>query len=616
MRAKNTAQFTKPQHNMRWISILILTLILNMVNSHAAPKIAYYVSMSEPHTHYFDVEMRISDFEKQDSLTVKMAVWTPGSYLVREFSRKIEAFAVTNNNKTSVKHRKVAKNAWRLYPTTDADEVRIRYKVYSYEHTVRTSYLDAHHGYINGASVFLYLDGMQQLPSTIHIQPHESFKEISTALKPVNTANKWVLTCPNFDTLVDSPIEIGNQEIVHFEAEGIPHHLAIYGDGNYDSLQLVKDTKKIVKTATNIFGEHPCEDYTIIVHNTAGAYGGLEHLHSTSLIYPRWNYKPKKKYNRWLGLMSHEYFHLWNVKRIRPIELGPFDYERENYTQLLWVMEGSTSYYDDYILRRAGLLTADEYLDIVASNFSKLENKPGNKVQPVAEASFDAWIKYYRSDENTHNCCVSYYLKGAVLHILLDLEILHQSKGQKSLDDVMRYLYKEFYQNKKRGFTDAEYKMVVEKMAGISLDDFFDKYVYGTDSIDYAKYLDYAGLEMTNRYAGDETLSLGLNLKNESGKLMVQKVTRGTCGYDGGLNAFDELIAIDNYRIDDKGDIDKLLENKKRGDKIKVMVARDGQLKEFEVSLQPSPYVSFKISKQQNMSDDQKTVLKAWLNKK
>ncbi len=602
----------KPITTLLFFCIFTLMTIM----TYADTELKYTISMEQPHTHYFDVEMEISGLA-QDSIDIKMATWTPGSYLIREFSRKVEAFEVQGGNRALAYHknamafRKISKNTWRI-DTKNAQKITIKYKVYSFEWTVRTSILDASHAYINPASVLMYVDGQQQLPSTVHIKPHSNFKKISTSLKPVDKANKWVLKSPNYDILVDSPIEIGNQETVDFVAENIPHHLAVYGGGNYDRDKLVADTKKIVTAAKEVFGQHPCEDYTIIVHNTEGSYGGLEHLSSTSLIYPRWNYMPDYKYERWLGLMSHEYFHLWNVKRLRPKALGPFDYENENYTQLLWVMEGTTSYYDDLLLRRADLMTAEKYLKVAASNVTKMENTPGSRVQSVADASFDAWIKYYRSDENFNNCCVSYYMNGAVVSMLLDLEIMHSTKGEKSLDDVMRAMYERYYLGKKRGFTDDEYQAVVEEVAGKKLDDFWRKYVYGTEQPDYQTYFNYVGLRLMDENEDKEELALGVNLSG-GGKLTVRKVTRGTCGYEHGLNVNDEIIAIDGYRVSSVDGIGKVLQGKKAHDKIDIMISRDGRIQSLPIELAHKKEVAYKLVAIDSATDEQKALYKKWL---
>ncbi|MGB0839899.1 MAG: M61 family metallopeptidase [Chitinophagales bacterium] len=580
----------------------------------AKPTLEYALKMDEPHTHYVDVEMKLTDLE-QDVVNIKMAVWTPGSYLVREFARKVEGFEAYVGGKR-VDAPKINKNTWEI-STGDATDLTVKYKVYSYEMTVRTSFVDERHAYLNNASVFMFAEGMQDLPATIRIKPYKDWKVMSTSLKPVDSRNKWVLSSPNYDILVDSPIEIGNHHVVDFDAEGIPHYLALIGEGNYDEGKLVDATQKIVTECKKVFGEHPCdgEDYTILNHSTGGAGGGLEHLNSTSLMWSRWNYSGSNL-QRWMGLMCHEYFHLWNIKRMRPDVLGPFDYENENYTTLLWVAEGVTSYYDDYLLRRADLVDVKKYLSIAAGNINTYQNKPGRKVQSVAEASHDAWIKYYRQDENSKNCCVSYYTKGAVVSMLLDLEIMNSTKGEKNMDNVMQNVYGKYFKELDRGFTAEEFKAEVEAVAGKNLDQFWVDYIDGVADIDYNKYFGYAGLRLVNvnEDLNKQPLTLGARLSGSGGKLTVSSLKRGTCGYEGGINAKDELLSIDGYRTSSSGDVSTILANKKSGDVVEVMVSREKIIKTLKITLSKDETEKWMVEQLENPSRLQKSIYKKWLH--
>jgi len=567
--------------------------------------ITYVVSMEEPQTHYFHVEMRIEGIEEAQ-VDIKMATWTPGSYLIREFARNVESFGARSGKGKKLDSRKINKNTWRVKSNKER-EFSVRYDVYAFEHTVRTSFLDDTHASIIGASVFMYVEGYD-LPVTIRIEPYKKWKEISTGLKPLGS-NKWVLSAPNKDILFDSPIEIGNHRILKFEAAGIPHYMALYGEGNYKEDKLREDAAKVIEECTNIFGGNPCEDYTFIIHNTEKNYGGLEHLNSTSLIYRRWGYDPPADYRGFLGLLSHEYFHLWNVKRIRPESLGPFDYENENYTTALWVVEGFTSYYDDLVLRRADLMTVNEYLNIVQSTIATIENAPGNNVQPVAHASFDAWIKFYRRNENSGNCCVSYYSKGAVVAMMLDLEILNNSKGKKRLDDVMKNLYQQYLKNPDKGYTEEEFQKTVEKVAGKSLDRFFDDYVYGTELIDYQYYFDHVGLDVKNENEGINEVLVGVGVGADN---KITHVRRNSSAWDAGLNARDEIVAIDGYRF--KNNLKDVIDDKKVGEHILVLVDRDGVMREIDVELKASEVVKYKLVVQSDPSELQKDLYKIWLH--
>ncbi len=568
----------------------------------------YTLSIPEPHTHYVEVTMQIDNID-QDETDIKMPVWTPGSYLVREFPKNVEGFKAKNGS-NALEFNKIAKHTWRIN-TKDVKSMQVSYKVYAYELSVRTSYVTSDKAYLNGTSIFMYVDDRVDLPTTVSIEPYGTWKQISTGLD--NDGHKWTLTAPNYDVLADSPILIGNHEIHEFTAQGIPHYIAIDGEGNYDVEQMKKDFIKVADVETELFGEHPCEHYTYIVLNTENSYGGLEHLNSTSLIFPRWGYSSQNSYMKFVSLAAHEYFHLWNVKRIRPKALGPFDYQNENYTNLLWVMEGFTSYYDEYLLRRGGWLSAEQYLNnMLTKVFEYCENTPGSEVQSLTQSSFDAWIKYYRKNENTNNCCVSYYQKGAAVTSLLDLAIRHETKGAKSLDDVMRYLYQEFYKKQQRGFTDEEMQKTIEDIAGTSFQEFFDSYIYGCKPLDYNKYLGYVGLEITDHNEGNTNPYLGASISLDEGRLMVKSIVRNTAAWHGDLNVNDEVIAINGYRVNDNWG--KFIKAQKPGDTVELTINRDGKLRTLQLELTNNPKSSFQISKKSDASSAEKKLYEEWLS--
>jgi predicted metalloprotease with PDZ domain len=348
------------------------------------------------------------------------------------------------------------------------------------------------------------------------------------------------------------------------------------------------------------------------VHNHLRGGGGLEHLSSTVLGASRDAYGTEKGYQSFLGLAAHEHFHLWNVKRLRPIVLGPFNYDTENYTTNLWIAEGFTEYYQEIVIRRTNLYPAENYLDVLAGEFNILENLPGKNVQTVAESSFDAWIKAYRPNENSNNTTISYYNKGAIIGMMLDLEIINSTKGVHSLDDVMKYMYTEYYKTKKRGYTDAEFKKGFEKFAGKKLDDFYKKYVNGLTPIDYNKYLGYAGYKINDELADNNDPALGLiTATNGNKKIIVTTVTRGTAAYIDGINVNDELTAIDDNPITDAA---TMLNGKKPGDKINITLIRDGLTTTLTVTLLKNARVKYKIVPVDNATPQQLLVRNKWLS--
>jgi predicted metalloprotease with PDZ domain len=579
----------------------------------SSPSLSYTLSMPHPQTHYFEVEFSLNNLtdptlKKQGYFDVKMPVWTPGSYLIREYAKNVEGFIARGGNAV-MPARKISKNTWRVQ-WQGQPSVSILYKVYAYELTVRTSFLDESHGYVNGASMFVYLPQFASLPATLTVRPAPGWTTVSTALASI-AGQPFTFQVPNYDLLVDSPIEIGTHRVLEFTASGIPHRVAMYGDTQYDEARLLTDYKRVTETAAAVVGEHPCQSYLFIVHHLASGGGGLEHLNSTSLQTSRAAYSTENGYIGFMSLVAHEYFHLWNVKRIRPQALGPFDYDTENYTHLLWVAEGFTSMYDNYLVRRAGLTTAERYLEDVQGDINSTENTPGAQVQSLAEASWDAWIKYYRPNENSTNSTISYYVKGAVIANLLNLEILHGTGGQKSLDDVLRLLYQEYYKKQKRGFTDEELQQAVETVAGHSLAEFFRDYIWGTAPIDYNRYFGYVGCRLVDQNANSREAFLGASANNSGGKLVVNSVLRDSPAWTDGLNVNDEIVAINGTRVTD--DLNRYLTTKKPGDDLQLLVNRSGQMKTLRVKLQPNARKSYKIERLPSATSEQQQLYRKWL---
>ncbi len=574
------------------------------------PAITYVLSMPEPQTHYFEVEMQLRDLsaanaKKNGYVDVRMPVWTPGSYLIREYAKNVEAFVAMAGSK-AVRSEKVRKDTWRVYSA--ADNLTVRYRVYANELTVRTSFIDIDHGYVTPASMFMSVDALKDAPHRVVVQPYKAWNAVTTGLK---TVGKFTYEAPNYDIIVDSPIEIGNQTTFSFKAAGVPHRVAMYGLTNYDSVRLAADYIRICEAAKSVVGEHPCQDYTFIVHHIPQGGGGLEHLNSTTLETSPKSYETDGSYRRFFNLVAHEYFHLWNVKRIRPIALGPFDYSQENYTHLLWLSEGGTSFFADYIQLRAGMYTPANYVEVVANDINQIENQPGNLVQSAAESSFDAWIKGYRPNENSGNTTISYYSKGAVLTSLLNLAIIGGSNGQRTIDDLMRMLYADYYKKQNRGFTDEEFRRAAEQVAGRKLDDFFDVGVNSADPINYNAYFAPVGLKLVNAAVKSQDGFLGAATRTVNGKVYVTGVRRGSAAYVDGLNVGDELTSVDGVPVG--SDLQKLINDRKVGNKLVFQVSRSGLPKEISVMLTASPYVSYRLEQLPTRTDAQKTLYNKWL---
>jgi predicted metalloprotease with PDZ domain len=596
--------------------------------------IAFTVSMPRPHTHLFEIDVSIkrgpAATAPAEELLV-MPVWTPGSYLVREFQRNVQDFSATDAAGQPLKWEKINKNTWRV-ATNGSRDWHAKYRVYANELTVRTSELNSSHAYWNSANLLMYLEGFLTSPSTVRVIAPDVWK-VATGLPSV-AGQRNTFRAENFDVLYDSPFEVSNFKTLVFNVKGVPHRIVIDGEGNYDPERMRRDVQKIVETQIELMGgEIPYRDYTFILHLRSTAGGGLEHANSTSLGYPSFGFTirsgdratsaspnpgepPQRDYRGFLSLVSHEFFHLWNVKRIRPDALGPFDYTKENYTKLLWVAEGVTDYYADLTLLRAGLITSGEFLNAAARSFQALQNTPGRMVQSVEESSFDTWVKFYRPDENTINSQVSYYDKGAILGLLLDLEIRKRSNGAKSLDDVLRTLYTEFFK-KNRNYTPAEFQQLSESAAGGSLEEFFTKYVRGTEELNYNAALETVGLRLETAALGPtgqpvQRVYFGADLRQEEDRLMVTRVYGGSPAYDQGLNAGDQIVALDNTRVT-RDFFNARVAEKKPGDLINLTIFRFDQLSTLLLKLGGRADGTYRIVPLPSQTEAQKRMLRNWL---
>jgi len=586
--------------------------------------------MSRPHTHLFEVDIKIKrtgNAPNEESLV--MPVWTPGSYLIREFERHVQDFSAKDAAGQPLKWEKVNKDTWRI-ATNGIAEWHATYRVYANELSVRTSELNSTHAYWNNANLLMYLDGFLKAPSSVQVLAPDVWK-VATSL-PIAPGPKNMFRAENFDILYDSPFEASAFKTLVFNVKGVPHRIVIDGEGNYDAEKMRRDVQKIVETEVEIMGgEIPYKDYTFFLHLRANAGGGLEHLNSASLGYPRFGFKPssgdrttssspnatapERDYRGFLSLVAHEFFHLWNVKRLRPDALGPFDYTKENYTKVLWVAEGITDYYAEVALRRANLVTEQEFLSATAKSFQNLQNTPGRFEQTAEESSYDSWIKFYRQDENSVNSQVSYYDKGAILGLLIDLEIRKRSNGTKSLDDVMRYLLAEYFK-KDRNYGPEDFQKTCELMAGSSLEEFFAKYVRGRDELDYNAALNVAGLQLdiTKNEEGKlvEKALFGADTEWENDRLIVKKVYAGSPAYDQGLNTGDQIVALNNMRVT-KEFFDARLAEKKPGDLINLTIFRFDDLSTLLIKLGRATEGTYRIVPLPNQTEAQKRVYKSWL---
>ncbi len=573
----------------------------------STPEIGYTISMPKPWTHMLEVEMRVKWTQMPDKLELKMPVWTPGSYLVREFARHLQDFAVKDAAGNKLSWRKINKNTWQV-DSKGIKETTATYRVYANELTVRTNELNDHHAFWNNAGTLLFVKDQLKAKSTVKVSPYGNWK-VATGLPAVAGAPN-TFAAESFDVLYDSPFEVSDFHETSFDIAGKKHRIVISGEGNYDLKKLSTDTAKIVDAAYKIFGDLPYSDYTFIVNLRGG--GGLEHLNSTALQFDRFGFKTDSKYKKFLALVAHEFFHAWNVKRIRPDALGPFDYENENYTKLLWVAEGMTAYYESILLRRAGLITDKEFLEGKAEQIKQLQETPGRFETSLEEASFDAWIKYYRKDENAVNNQISYYDKGEVVNMMLDIAIRTASKGTKSYDDVLRYLYTEYYK-KGRNYAPEDFQKATELAAGASLNDFFDKYVRGTAEIDYSGIVNGIGLQLSAKETNSGKAYIGAEMTQNNDRLTIKSIAAGTPAFEQGLNTGDQIIAVDGNRASQTF-LQSYVGEKKPNDTINLTIFRFDKLREIPITLGNDDRKEYNFAPVEQPSDEQKSLYKQYLD--
>jgi predicted metalloprotease with PDZ domain len=569
-----------------------------------AVTINYTVAMSQPASHLFEVTLQVDGWQA-NVLDLKMPVWTPGSYLVREYSRHLQQFAAVSGDR-SIAWTKQGKNHWQLQ-TKGIEQITVTYKIFANELTVRTNHLDHTHAYFNGAALFFFIPDYQKQPIAVTIDPPQNW-EVATALTPSGKPNQFF--AKDFDTLVDSPFEIGQHLVQSFDVLGKPHEYVIWGERHNLNLDaLIKDTRQIIETEAQMFGGLPYDRYLFILHLPTNGYGGLEHKDSCSLIYKRSVFNNREKYESFMQLVAHEFFHLWNIKRIRPKALEVFDYEAENYTPSLWFGEGTTSYYDFLIPYRSGLYNAKTYLKHLSHEITRYLTTPGRAVQPLSESSFDAWIKLYRPDANTPNSQMSYYLKGAMVTLLLDLGIRIKHQNQKSFDNVMRSMWQQFGKDE-IGFSPTELKQVIESVAEFDLSDFFARYLDGLDELPFDEYLSGFGLKLvSNADEGRLPPFVGLTLNPDR---TVKFVEAGSTAENAGINPGDELLAIAGVRVT-SDQWHELLKEYPVGDTIELTLFHQDVLRQCQVVLAEPRATKYFVVPMENATELQQRNFAGWL---
>lgn len=587
---------------------------LNSWGSAPAPspeniRYSFVVSMENPGTHYFHVEMTCSD-QKSDFIDFKMPVWTPGYYKVQNLAKNVVNFKASNDQGIPLSFTKTLKNTWRV-SARNQKSVVVSYDVYANNLFVAESYLDASQAFICPTGVFMFPEGQIRQPSLVTLKPCKDWKNISTGLDAIqDKPNTYYAS--NFDVLFDCPILLGNQQIINFSVKGVPHTLTVSEKDTLDKTRFIKDLTKMVESATNLMGDIPYKHYNFITIGSPG--GGLEHSNSSilSCTNPVADTTKMDRYKGWLSFVTHEYFHLYNVKSIRPIALGPFDYDKECYTNMLWVSEGFTVYYEYLILNRAGILSRDECYKHLSESITGYENRPGHEMESATLSSFDAWIHFFDPTSDDRNNTISYYDKGCALGLFLDLKIRNATQNSKSLDDVMRGLYNKYFKELKRGFTDNEFRSMCEQTAGVSLSEIFE-YASTVTKIDYPKYLLLAGLSIdTTAHVSTEKVYLGASVRMQGDNCTIYNVERDSPAWKAGLGNDDQILTIEGQKAG-KELLAYILKSKKAGETIHLAVQTRDLKRNVDVVLAPLKEKTFKIEQLPGASAQQNSLLESWL---
>ncbi|CAB3900923.1 M61 family metallopeptidase [Achromobacter deleyi] len=570
--------------------------------------VLYRLAPHDPAGHRYRITLTVQA-PSPDGQRLSLPAWIPGSYLIRDFSRQIESLTAYSGNRRVVVD-KIDNHTWQAAPCDGP--LRVQYAVYAWDLSVRGAHLDETHGFFNGTSVFLRVHGQDHLPCLVDLAPPRGIDgwKVYTSL-PEARGHQGAARrhgfgrylAPDYDALIDHPVEMGTPQVASFTAHGAEHELVFTGVApNLDLARITDDVRKICETQIAFFEPRTkrapfldsADRYVFMTMVTGDGYGGLEHRASTALMTARKDLPVLGQqgqgdgYRGFLGLVSHEYFHTWNVKRIKPQAFVPYDLSQPDLSRLLWVFEGFTSYYDDLLLLRSTAITQSDYLRLLAKTITSVARTPGRHKQSVAESSFDAWTRYYKQDENSPNALVSYYTKGALVALGLDLLIRQESSGAYSLDDVMRLLWqrygRDFYQGKPQGLPEDGLPGVIKEATGVDARRFIARYAYGVADVPLAELLAPHGIKVQWKVSANIP-SLDVRTRKQGDSLVLATVLEGGAGHKGGLSAGDLLVAIDGLKVEGAAGVEVLLGQYRVGDRVDVHVFRRDELRVFTVRL-------------------------------
>jgi len=612
------------------LASLVLLVLFGCLQSQAAcasPKIddaeiSYTLDLGSSPNRYVNITLAFKP--TGDTSELMMAVWTPGSYLVREYARHMDSLEVIDENGDPLSIRKTRKNRW-VIENESAEEVKVSYRLYCNEKSVRTNFVNREYAVLNGAPTFLtHVDRLEK-PHLVRLKLPTHWKRSATSME--NT-NPHEYLAANFDELVDSPIVAGNIQLYPFEAGGVEHQLVNVGEeGLWNGVQAAADLKRMVESHQEMWGSVPYKRY-LFLNVLSGGGGGLEHDNSTLVLSSIWTYRDRSRYQRWLSLCSHEFFHTWNVRRLRPKPLVKYDYENEVYTDGLWIAEGITSYYQDLALVRCGLISKSDFMSSLNGDISDVQRTWGRKVQSLRDSSFDTWIKFYRPDENSGFTRISYYSKGAVAAFLLDMKIRKLTRNKKSLDDVMRRMFEDFSET---GFTSEDFRKTASDVTGKNLSKWFTRAIDSTQELDFDNSLEYMGIDPPQAASKSDK---DADAKDDSKEDKIKERSRYSSGsktigarisgntvsnvvpdsqaWQLGLLPGDEILAINGLRL--SGSFDQRIRQYHVGDQIELLLSRENRMFSETVTLEKRKTEDWSIRWATDSSTKTDSRVRSWLN--
>ncbi len=590
-------------------ALLLLLLIVTLSAKGQKPVMIFNVSMEQPASNTFQVELQCAGLTAKQ-YDFKMPIWMPGYYQVLNYANDVQNLEISDSKGNPIKWEKANHNTWRVY-TNGATALKISYGIKTTRSFVATNYLNPDRAFIAPTGMFLHIANQIDVPVTVNIKPFNGWTKIATGLEKVK-GQEFSFQAKDFDVLYDSPILIGSlEEMPSFTVQGVPHYFKGFKLGDFNKQAFMDDLKKVIEAAVAVIGEIPFADYTFIGVGPGG--GGIEHLNSSAVAFSgNKNLDNPGGRTSMLSFLGHEYFHHYNAKRIRPVELGPFDYDNGSRTNMLWVAEGVTSYYDEMLLRWANLNSSDNILKGFQQAIKKYENSPGSLFQSVSQASYDTWSDgpFGRTTDEV-NKTVSYYDKGPVMAIMLDFKIRHETKNQKSLNDVMRTLYYTYYKKENRGYTEDEFRKVCEKTAGVPLDEFFS-YIYTVKTPDYAKYLNYAGLNIDLTRKPVQGAWLGIRATSVKDSVKVRDVDWNSPAWIEGIRRNQVITGI-NGKPANLVALDQIGKDYKDNDLIAIEVLDKGKKTNIPLLLSTKMEATFEIKRQAKPNALQAMILKSWL---